>query len=241
MPQRPFVPHRSPTTARPAITASEFHLCAPFVPGSAREMIAPISPQESSGVADAGLESSAVLRSIEDFLETSQRAVPTYRQDPNDIADIGEFEAEPDELPPVEHFMDPLPVVDQFAPAGEWGPNENVATTREVNPTAPAQAPESAESGWGETDWQHYDWRAAAALGESANAEATNAWATTDWDGVVSRAREGRQSAAQAIAKALDEIAERIRAGELAVPGPGAMPDPTTIAATLAALLGVKR
>ncbi len=105
---------------------------------------------------------------------------------------------------------------------------------------AAAHASDTGESGWGETDWQHYDWRAAAALGETANEEASSAWATTDWDAGAPRARELRKTAAHAIAKALDEIAQRIRAGEAVAPGNGAL-DPTNIAATLAALLGAKR
>jgi hypothetical protein len=103
-----------------------------------------------------------------------------------------------------------------------------------------AHASNTVESEWGETDWQHYDWRAAAALGETANDEASSAWATTDWDAGAPRARELRKAAAHAIAKALDEIAQRIRAGEVVAPGNGAL-DPTNIAATLAALLGAKR
>jgi len=170
----------------------------------------------------------SVLRPIEDFLDTSPVAPPAYQRPIEDIPDVGDFEEEPYELPPVEHFIDSLPDVDQFASDAEPAP-------------VGVQTPDAAESGWLETDWQHYDWRAAASLTASANDEATSAWATTDWDGVVSRAREGRQTAAHAIAKALNEIAERIKAGELAVPGSGATPDPTTIAATLAALLGVKR
>jgi len=46
---------------------------------------------------------------------------------------------------------------------------------------------------------------------------------------------------ADAIAVALDQIAERIRNGDLSLPGGGSVADPATIAATLAALLGVRR
>jgi hypothetical protein len=226
-PQRPFVPHRTPTHGRPAITASEFRLYTPFVPGAVREtgeVTAPVgSTTETEAQSDA-----TVLRPIEDFLDTLPVPPPAYQRGAEDLPDVGDLEEEPYELPPVEHFMDSLPDVDQFASDAE-------------SASVGVQTPDAAESGWLETDWQHYDWRAAAALGETANDEATNAWATTDWDGVVSRAREGRQTAAHAIAKALNEIAERIKAGELAVPGSGATPDPTTIASTLAALLGVKR
>ena len=226
-PQRPFVPHRTPTHGRPAITASEFRLSTPFVPGAVRETVEVTAPVRSTTGTEAQSDAD-VLRPIEAFLDTSPLPPPAYQRAIEDLPDVGDFEEEPYELPPVEHFMDSLPGVDEFA------------SDTEAAPVA-VQTPDAAESGWLETDWQHYDWRAAAALGETANDEATNAWASTDWDGVVSRAREGRQTAAHAIAKALNEIAERIKAGELAVPGSGATPDPTTIAATLAALLGVKR
>ncbi len=226
-PQRPFVPHRTPTHGRPAITASEFRLYTPFVPGAVRETVEVTVPVGSTTGMEAQSDAS-VLRPIEDFLDTSPVATPAYQRGIEDLPDVGDFEEEIYELPPVEHFIDSMPDVNEFASDAEPAPNG-------------VQTPDAAESGWLETDWQHYDWRGAAALGESANDEATNAWASTDWDGIVSRAREGRQTAAHAIAKALNEIAERIKAGELAVPGSGATPDPTTIAATLAALLGVKR
>ena len=178
---------------------------------------------------DGGAQSDAsILRPIEDFLDTASVAPPAYQRATEDLPDVGDFEEDSYELPPVEHFIDSLPDVDQFASDAESAP-------------VGVQTPDAAEAGWSETDWQNYDWRAAASLAATANDEATTAWASTDWDGVVSRAREGRQTAAHAIAKALNEIAERIKAGELAVPGSGATPDPTTIAATLAALLGVKR
>ena len=86
-----------------------------------------------------------------------------------------------------------------------------------------APAPDPSEPGWGETDWQHYDWRAAAALGETSVDEATTEWAATDGDSTGHRPREPRQSAANAIATALDEIARRIREGDLSSSGPGPM------------------
>ncbi|MDP9206407.1 MAG: hypothetical protein M3P12_13305 [Gemmatimonadota bacterium] len=220
-PERPFVPHRTPTTARPPIGVSEFRLYTPFVPGDVRQTLEVTVPPALTRVAEAQSDAN-VLRPIEDFLDSSPLHPATYQQGAEDLPDVGDFEEEPDELPPVEHFIDPLPAVEQFAPTS-------------------AEGADPAESGWVETDWQHYDWLAAAALGESGNAEASNAWATTDWDATAPRARELRQTAAHAIATALDEIAQRIRSGELAVPGRGAMTDPANIAATLATLLGVKR
>ena len=236
-PQRPFVPHRTPTTARPAIAISEFRLYTPFVPGGGRAMFELPSPTDAVQVPS---ESTASLRPIEDFLETSAPAAINYPPDTDTESYAGELNDEPDELPPVEHFIDRLPVVDEFAPEGEQSPQRNGATASGEHTPAGSNPQDSSESGWLETDWQHYDWRAAAALGETANDEASSAWATTDWEGNVPRAQELRKSAAHAIAKALDEIALRIRAGEQVVPGSGAL-DPANIAATLAALLGIKR
>ena len=127
--------------------------------------------------------------------------------------------------PPIEHFMD----------SGE--------ETEEAAPASPSfsQPPTSGEEpGWGQTDWQGYDWRSAGALGEGAE-QARDDWAATDWQGAPTHARDTRQSAAEAIAAALDQIAERIRSGELSVPSAELVTDQATIAATLAALLGVRR
>jgi hypothetical protein len=233
-PQRPFVPHRTPTHPRPAIAASEFRLYTPFVPGAVRETVEVNVPLVSTGAAEAQSDANA-LRPIEDYLATSPPSPPAFQRDAEDIPDAGEFEEDADELPPVEHFIDSSPDVDEFESAYKGGSTGN-GTAGENPPAAPA-----ADTGeWGETEWQHYDWRAAAALGETANEEASSEWAATNWEGGVPRAREIRKSAAHKIATALDEIAQRIRAGEVVAPGNGAL-DPTNIAATLAALLGAKR
>jgi hypothetical protein len=181
----------------------------------------------------------ASLRPIEEFLDTSAPVAAVQSQVTSDISYVAEFETQPDELPPVEHFMDPLPAEDIFGPDISGAPSDAVPSTLSDLPTTGANAPELLETGWLETDWQHYDWRSAAALGESA-ADASRAWATTDWDGTVARPHDVPPPTAKSIATALDEIARRIREGELAVPGSGATADPATIAATLAALLGVK-
>ncbi len=218
-PQRPFVPHRTPKTAPPLITASEFRLYRPFVPGGesvAQGPLLPISLERKE------FEPSLPFRPIEDFLEISPAA-------------------QLDELPPVEHFLDPLPIVEQFAPNAESAPSD--AWPVKSGDTAPIgeRVTDVSEGGWIETDWQHYDWNSVAALGESAEREASNDWAKTDWDEAAPRARDLRPTAAHAIATALDAIAQRIREGELAVTGPGTTPDPAKIAAAVAALLGVKR
>jgi hypothetical protein len=182
-------------------------------------------------------EPSVPIRSMQDYLDASVPPPTAYSQ-PNDTYE-SESDDERDELPPVEHFLDPLPIVQDFAPdadgaLGDAWPSESVA------PSGVSGGDPSA-GGWLETDWQQYDWRAAAALGESAERDASNEWATTDWDGTVPRARDLRPTAAHAIATALDAIAQRIREGELAVPGSAATSDPAKLAAQLAALLGVKQ
>jgi hypothetical protein len=233
-PQRPFVPHRTPTRARPAVTsAAEFRLAKPFVPGADRTAGQRFEPE----VRPAPAQIPESLPAIDDFL-AGEPAAPAPRAAAA-VDDYPESEyAESDELPPVEHFLDPLPPVVEFA-ADEFSryAGEETAEPRhspaEIEPTAAA-------SDWLETDWQNFDWRAAAALGETGATEASNAWSTTDWGGAPHRAKTGGKTAAHAIAKALDEIAQRIRDGDLAVPGPGAMTDPATIAATLAALLGIR-
>jgi hypothetical protein len=170
---------------------------------------------------DTRIHPTASLPPIEEFLDLSAPGTVVLA-DEVDEEFVGTA-VEDDELPPVEHFIDPLPAVEDFA-------------------SADLEEKDAASTDWGETDWQQYDWRAAAALGETGgDNEATSAWATTDWDFEKPRSKEPRPTAAQAIAAALDQIAQRIRDGELALPAPGSPADPTAIGATLAALLGIKR
>jgi hypothetical protein len=237
-PHRPFVPHQTPKSGRPTITSSEFRLYRPFVPGAEREVIESSGPMRTADFPESPSES---IRSIADFLDTSVAAPRAHVQERSENLYEDEARDESDELPPVEHFLDPLPEVEDFAP--EAGGALRDAWPAESGNAAAAGSigGDQSEAGWIETDWQQYDWRAAAALGESAEREASTAWATTDWDGTVPRARDLRPTAALAIASALDAIAQRIREGELAVPGSAAAGDPAKIVAQLAAVLGVKQ
>jgi hypothetical protein len=238
-PQRPFVPHRMPKIARPTISASEFRLYRPFFPGFQRDRVESIPSISAATAVEAQIASPVPIRSIEEFLDTSSARVASYPQERSDSPYALDVDDKPDELPPVEHFLDPLPVVEHFAPDADGALSDAwPAASGEVT-AAGSQAVDLPESGWLETDWQDFDWRAAAALGEGPDADASKAWATTDWEATAPPARDSRQTAAQAIATALDQIAQRIREGELAVPGSAA--DPSKIAATLAALLGVRR
>ena len=224
-PHRPFVPHRTPTTAQPAVNASEFLLSRPFVPGVERGAATTFRAELMS---IAPRESSASLNPIEDFLDLSPETATPVARESNGDDFAADFEEVSDELPPVEHFLDPLPPVDEFAPGSP--------IAREGN--GPSSSTLASE--WAEMDWQQYNWGAVAALGESGDAAASNDWAATDWDANRPRAKDVRPTASDAIARALDQIAQRIRDGDLAVPMPGAETDPATIAAQLAALLGIR-
>jgi hypothetical protein len=151
---------------------------------------------------------------------------PPEAQKPEVLPSIDEFL---DRQPPIEHFA-PDVMVTPPAPVQEEWPSWG----GEANPPATASASE-----WGGDDWQGYDWGSAANLG-SAPDPAAQAWAATDWSEPAG-SRESRSSAAEALAHALDQIARRIRTGELRVPGPDTAKDDTAIAGTLAALLGIRR
>jgi hypothetical protein len=182
-------------------------------------------------------ESAATLQPIEDFLHRSVRSAP--RATPESPIDEfpSDFDEESSELPPVEHFLDPLPRVEDFASEDSNPFDEAPAAGPEDFASEPLSGGLAAE--WANTDWQQYDWRSVAALGEGGESAASNDWATTDWDATAPRIERGakdvRPTAAQAIASALDQIAQRIRNGELAA---GGATDPATLAATLAAILG---
>ena len=231
-PQRPYVPHRTPTRAQPAVSSADFSLSRPFVPDAARlsgavyESVVSISPDVESSVP-----------SIDSFLVTPR---PAPLPQPVDVYDE-ELTEEPEELPPLEHFLDPLPSITDFS--GSVSQIQIADASDFPDTVAAADSPAAADTGWVETDWQRYDWQSIAALGdtERAQAEASNAWATTDWEVPPPRMAESARTPVDAIATALDKIAERIRNGDLGVPGAGDVADPATIAATLAALLGVRR
>jgi hypothetical protein len=186
---------------------------------------------------------------VETALQPAVEFAPAQHVDREQLPPIEVFlddEASPGyeeshELPPVEHFLDPLPEVASFAPDAEGALMEESSVALDHASSVVADSPPT-ESGWGVEDWQQYDWRAAATLGDSAESQASNEWATTDWDvGRPAAGNDKKPSAAQALANALDQIAQQIREGNLAVPSPGgALTDPGAVAATLAALLGVR-
>jgi hypothetical protein len=180
----------------------------------------------------------AAMPPIEAFLDEVTRTPPAPATTEHAETYSTEHATDDDELPPLEHFVDPLPPVDDFAAQAE---STEDAGAFGIEGAAAGEASRSDSGEWGQTDWQQFDWRAAAGLGQTADMEATNAWAATDWEAGGPRARETRPTPAQALAIALDDIAQRIRDGQLAMPIGGIPSDPGSIAASLAALLGVKR
>ena len=231
-PQRPYVPHRTPTRAQPALSSGDFALARPFVPDAQR-----LSGGVDESVESHAPDSESSVPSIESLLVTPR---PALLPQPVDVYDE-KLAEERDELPPLEHFLDPLPSITDFSATVTENQTEDAADFPDT--VAAADSPVGGDSGWVETDWQRYDWQSIAALGdtERAQAEASNAWATTDWEVPPPRKSESVKNPVDAVATALDQIAERIRNGDLGVAGTGGVADPATIAATLAALLGVRR
>ena len=236
-PQRPFVPHRTPKSSIGIATSSEFRLSRPFVPEAGQAQTAAWMSSGSAESTPIEPDREPALRGIEEFAHTysETREVETI-----DTLEAHGTTLEDDEyeLPPIEHFTDPLPAVESFAP-GNGGAMVEGADAMDYTSVG-TSPPVPGSAGWVEEDWQNFDWRAAAALGDAPDAAATNDWASTDWDAASPLPRERRPSAAQAIAHALDNIARRLRDGDIAPAEAGELGDPTVIAAKLAALLGVR-
>ncbi len=151
------------------------------------------------------------------------------------------------EIPSIQQFVDELPSITEFAVEQNY--SEGESPSQEIEPVtaeSPAWPTWGASdqpvppSAWETDDWQGYDWSTAGRLARAEPDEAAEAWASTDWS-EPHHARASRQSAAEALASALDQIARRIRDGELSVPGADTVKDQAAITAALAAVLGIKR
>jgi hypothetical protein len=212
-PQQPFIPPSGTSERRGAGVETPFRLLPPFV-HAARHSQAVNVPSPPVG-----------LPSIDDFLDSDSSIAGPTTEEAFDYS--APTFSQPADLPPIEHFTDPLPPVDNFAPAVD-------------EPELMMSSSETSETEWVDTGWQDFDWNATAALGEASHPEASDEWSRTDWDSAAPP-REHRETPAQAIASALDQIAQRIRNGDLLVPPADVVGDPAAIAATLAALLGVRR
>ena len=141
-------------------------------------------------------------------------------------------------LPYIEEFLDDLPLIDDFLLAPE--------THVEIaSPAAPAPVAEAIadDEGFADADWQSYDWSRLASLGapEPEAVEAHAAWSSTSWDSTSGgfSLRGGRRTMLpeEEVATALDEIARRIRSGELSLQEFRGTPPEAAIAALFAAFL----
>lgn len=243
-PHRPFVPKQTPAERAAPRAAQDFRIVRPFVHGQVRRYQAESTVVEAKpmgSIADflaldnpapiADFESPAPIVEVDALVSTS--SIADYLA-PDPVYESVPYQAESDyELPPIEHFTDAI--------SEEASPEPEVLSHSFMDPFGPATQAPADPSGWEETDWQRYDWRAAAALGDTGDTAARSAWAQTDWGNAGSGAKSSRDTAAKAIADALDGIVRRIRDGDLIPPPPASIPDPATIAATLAALLGIRR
>jgi hypothetical protein len=157
------------------------------------------------------------------------RPDPILRVTPQDITES----PREDRLPDIEQFLDDLPLIDGFLLAPE---------NRGETSNAPAQIETDGE-GWAAADWQFYDWSGLASLGapEPEAAEAHAAWSSTSWGSASRkyRASVGRPALLPGyeVAAALDDIARRIRTGELSLEEFRGTPPEAAIAALFAAFL----
>jgi hypothetical protein len=115
------------------------------------------------------------------------------------------------------------------APAAGW------STPPHGGSPPPADAPVARPGdAWATGEWQRFDWRSAASLAPEERARAAQAWSDLDWEAdTKSKVRERTE----AIARALEGIARRVRSGELLVHGHPGMTEEAAAAAALAALL----
>ena len=187
-PDRPFVPHSTPKAAKQITGQSDFRLSRPFVPGAAVPEVSAMAAFTSDASVVAGLVTPATdvhveIPPIDEFLKR-----PKASHGETSVSIESAYESESlesvDELPPIEHFVDPLPEIAAFAPTDDEASTSARESAFAQYVSSTETTPEDAETDWIETDWQQYDWRSAAALGESgvAYAVASNAWAETDWE-----------------------------------------------------------
>jgi hypothetical protein len=147
-------------------------------------------------------------------------------------------------LPSIDRFVDDLPPIDDFllelsAPTVVPLPADPRSATRGVPPEKRSDTAIDSE-GWAEADWQSYDWSRLASLGAPAPeaAEAHAAWSTTNWDaGQAARSEQPAYLHEDEVAAALDEIARKIRSGELSLHQFRGSPPEAAIAAAFASLL----
>jgi hypothetical protein len=150
-----------------------------------------------------------------------------------------------EELPPIERFTDDLPLIDEFLVHDESRVGTSVGASQGTDSDEQLQVPAKLEidsEGWAAADWQSYDWGGLTVLGTPAPeaAAAHAAWSSTNWEPAGRGLGATGGSAlpgSDEVAHALDEMARRIRSGELSLEQFASTPPEAAIAALFAALL----
>lgn len=147
--------------------------------------------------------------------------------------------ADDDSLPSIDGFLDEMPSIQDFIAADE-------SESREDLPSIDDFAPSDFDSeGWAISGWQKFDWAGVASLrkGTTESSEANASWNEGDWnDHGVHRGgtHEVHEPTADEVAMALNEIAMRIRSGELSIDQFHGTPPEAAMAAALAAMLKMR-
>ena len=152
-----------------------------------------------------------------------------------------------DDLPLIEQFLDELPSIEDYL--------EDTPVLAEVAPPSAGLPLEQDAEGWAIDGWQSYDWHSLAHLGRPSSGRHTSeeAWNPEPWPSMT--ADEGRVThsfgdslsiesdagpSADEVAAALDDIAQRIRSGELPIDQFRSSPPEAAMAAVLAAMLRLR-
>ena len=151
-------------------------------------------------------------------------------------------------IPPIDEFLDQLPSITEFL--ADVAAFEDEPYVAEELPPIERFAPQEYDAdGWAIADWQAFDWSSLGSLTRNRVSEANADWTATEWApedegayGITEGAFEFSGSATNAdeVAAALNDNAERIRSGELAIDNLHGTPPEAAMAAALAALLRMR-
>ncbi len=147
----------------------------------------------------------------------------------------------PVQNPPIGEFLDELPSIADFLA----GPQENYPSIDDFAPD------DRDDEGWAFTDWQSFDWSSLGSIARGIESGAAEAdWSGTEWAPDDAGAHDetevsaddwgSNESSAHEVAEALNDIAERIRSGELPIDKFHGEPPEVAMAAALAALLRMR-
>ena len=165
----------------------------------------------------------------------SPRYAPFVPPAPRDRATlIPQGAADPpadDDLPLIEQFLDELPSIEDYL--------DDAPVPAEVAPASVTAPVEHDTEGWAISGWQSYDWHSLAHLGHAPDNRLTpeEAWNPGPWP--VSVTADPGPSADE-VAAALDDIAQRIRSGELPIDQFRSSPPEAAMAAVIAAMLRLR-